>query len=229
MAAMAKDASEPDETARATLTGERGVSRRLLAIPVILAAGWGALFSYTLLALTDDGRDASARPARYASADPGGIDVPEVRLPEPERVAALAPAVAAVPSAPQLKLVPVAVTAPAPEALAPPEPPRPAAPVLERAAYVGVWGPNAVACGQRQRRRGFLPATITEEGAKAGRTVCRFRNNRRDGSAWTMAADCSERGRRWTSQVRLVVDQDRLTWSSPKGLANYIRCSRKPG
>ncbi|KQT55068.1 hypothetical protein ASG52_24980 [Methylobacterium sp. Leaf456] len=219
MSATGKDAGEPAETV--TPTGDRGVSRRLLAIPVVLAAGWGALFSYTLLALTDDGREASARPARYASADPGGIDVPEVRLPEPERVPS--------PAAQQPRLLPVAAVTTAPEALAPPEPPRPAAPVLERAAYVGVWGPNAVACGQRQRRRGFLPATITEEGAKAGRTNCRFRNNRRDGAAWTMAADCSERGRRWTSQVRLLVEQDRLTWSSPKGLASYIRCGRKAG
>lgn len=216
---MAQDAGEAGETVRAT-NPERGVSRRLLAVPVVLAAGWGALFSYTLLALTDDGHEAAARPARYASADPGGIDVPEVRLPEPERVQA----------APQQpRLVPVAAVAPPPESLAPPEPPRPAAPVLERAAYVGVWGPNPVACGQRQRRRGFLPATITEEGAKAGRTICRFRNNRRDGAAWTMAADCSERGRRWTSQVRLLVEQDRLTWSSPKGLASYIRCGRRAG
>lgn len=218
---MAQDASEAGETARATVP-ERGVSRRLLAIPVVLAAGWGALFSYTLLALTDDGHEAAARPARFASADPGGIDVPEVRLPEPERVP---PA----PASQQPRLVPVAAVAPASETLAPPEPPRPAAPVLERAAYVGVWGPNPVACGQRQRRRGFLPATITEEGAKAGRTICRFRNNRRDGAAWTMAADCSERGRRWTSQVRLLVEQDRLTWSSPKGLASYIRCGRRAG
>ena len=197
----------------------RPVSRRLLAIPVVLAAGWGALFSYTLLALTDDGREAVAGPARYAAAD-GTIDVPEVRLPEPERLPA---------APPPARLVPVAAVSPAPETFAPPETPRPAAPVLERAAYVGVWGPSPVACGQRQRRRGFLPATITEEGAKAGRTICRFRNHRRDGAAWTMAADCSERGRRWTSQVRLVVDQERLTWSSPKGLANYIRCGRKAG
>ncbi|WP_232629888.1 hypothetical protein [Methylobacterium sp. Leaf118] len=195
----------------------RPVSRRLLAIPVVLAAGWGALFSYTLLALTDDGREAASGPARYAAAD-GGIDVPELRLPEPERL-----------PSPQARLVPVAAVSPAPESFAPAEPPRPAAPVLERAAYVGVWGPSPVACGQRQRRRGFLPATISEEGARAGRTLCRFRNHRRDGAAWTMAADCSERGRRWTSQVRLVVDQDRLTWSSPKGLANYVRCGRKAG
>lgn len=226
MSAMTQDGGETGEAVRAAAP-ERGVSRRLLAIPVVLAAGWGALFSYTLLALTDDGHEAASRPARYASADPGGIDVPEVRLPEPERVPLLVPANQQ--DAQQPRLVPVAAVAPPPEVPAQPEPPRPAAPVLERAAYVGVWGPNPVACGQRQRRRGFLPATITEEGAKAGRTVCRFRNNRRDGASWTMAADCSERGRRWTSQVRLLVEQDRLTWSSPKGLASYIRCGRKAG
>ncbi|MEH3120073.1 MAG: hypothetical protein PGN25_21420 [Methylorubrum populi] len=194
------------------------VSRRRLAIPVILAAGWGALFAYTLVVLTDDGPvAASAGQARLAAAD--GIDVPEVRLPEPERPPA--------PAAHPPRVLPVAAPAPPLETVAPPAEPRPAAPLVERAAFVGVWGPNPVACGQRQRRRGFLPATITEDGAKAGRTICRFRNNRREGGTWTMAADCSERGRRWTSQVRLVVEQDRLTWTSGKGQANYIRCGRK--
>ncbi|KAB7782088.1 hypothetical protein F8B43_4843 [Methylorubrum populi] len=193
------------------------LSRRL-AIPVILAAGWGALFAYTLIVLTDDGPVAApAGPTRFVATE--GIDVPEVRLPEPERKAA--------PAAGPARVLTVAAPAPPLETVVPPTEPRPAAPLVERAAFVGIWGPNAVACGQRQRRRGFLPATITEDGAKAGRTVCRFRNNRREGSAWTMAADCSERGRRWTSQVRLLVEHDRLTWTSGKGQANYIRCGRR--
>lgn len=196
------------------------LSRRRLAIPVVLAAGWGALFAYTLMVLTDDGPVAAgAGPTRLASAD--GIDIPEVRLPEPEQ----RPAPAANPP----RVLAVAAPAPPLETVAPPAEPWPVAPQVERAAYVGVWGPTPVACGQRQRRRGFLPATITEDGAKAGRTVCRFRNNRREGSAWTMAADCSERGRRWTSQVRLLVEQDRLTWTSGRGQASYIRCGRRPG
>ena len=195
---------------------------RRLVIPVVLAAGWGALFAYTLVVLTDDAPVAGmAGQTRLASAD-GSIDIPEIRLPEPERRAA--------PVAGQARLMPVAVAAPPLETVSPSaEEKRPLAPLVERADYVGIWGPTAVACGQRQRRRGFLPATITEDGAKAGRTICRFRNNRREGSAWTMAADCSERGRRWTSQVRLVVDHDRLTWTSGKGQANYIRCGRRSG
>ncbi|MBD8908418.1 hypothetical protein MZTS_17240 [Methylorubrum zatmanii] len=198
------------------------LARRRLAIPMILAAGWGALFAYTLMVLTDDSPGAAvAGQTRLAASDGSGIDVPEVRLPEPERMPGPAPG--------QARLMPVAAAAPPLEKVVPPAEARPGAPLVERAAYVGVWGPTPVACGQRQRRRGFLPATISEEGARAGRTVCRFRNNRREGSAWTMAADCSERGRRWTSQVRLLVEQDRLTWTSSKGQANYIRCGRKPG
>lgn len=230
--------TEPTGTAmveepHAEAAGERGVpgaaARRRLAIPVILAAGWGALFAYTVIVLTDDGSGAaSAGQSRHIVAEGGGIDVPELRLPEPERVAA--PAAASGGHAGPARVVAVAAPAPPLETVrSEAEPPRPAAPQVERAAFVGVWGPSPVACGQRQRRRGFLPATITEEGAKAGRTVCRFRNNRREGSAWTMAADCSERGRRWTSQVRLLVEQDRLTWTSGKGQASYIRCGRKSG
>ncbi|HJE24466.1 MAG TPA: hypothetical protein K8W01_12485 [Methylorubrum populi] len=199
-------------------TPSPALARRRLAIPMILAAGWGALFSYTLMVLTDDNPGAAVA-GQTRLADGSGIDVPEVRLPEPERV----------PAPGQARLVPVAAPAPPLETVVPPAEARPAAPLVERAAYVGVWGPTPVACGQRQRRRGFLPATISEEGARAGRTICRFRNNRREGNAWTMAADCSERGRRWTSQVRLLVEQDRLTWTSGKGQANYIRCGRKSG
>ncbi|WP_257791899.1 hypothetical protein [Methylobacterium durans] len=44
-----------------------------------------------------------------------------------------------------------------------------------------------------------------------------------------MAADCNDRGRRWTSQVRLLVEGDRLTWSSAKGSSSYLRCPRRAG
>ncbi|KQO88573.1 hypothetical protein ASF33_23795 [Methylobacterium sp. Leaf92] len=214
----ADGAQEAGGTGDGTREVTSAVLSRRLAIPVILAAGWGALFAYTLIVLTDDGSVAApAGQTRFAPTD--SIDVPEVRLPEPERPAT--------PAANPPRVLTVAAPAPPLETVVPPAEPRPAAPLVERAAFVGIWGPTPVACGQRQRRRGFLPATITEDGAKAGRTTCRFRNNRREGSAWTMAADCSERGRRWTSQVRLLVEHDRLTWTSGKGQANYIRCGRK--
>jgi hypothetical protein len=74
-----------------------------------------------------------------------------------------------------------------------------------------------------------LPATITPERAKAGDTVCTFRDAHRTGNAWIMAADCGDRDRRWSSKVRLVVDGDRLTWTSAWGTSAYTRCNRRAG
>ena len=58
---------------------------------------------------------------------------------------------------------------------------------------------------------------------RAGNTVCTFRDGRRMGASWSVAASCSDGGRRWTSQVKLIVEGDRLTWSSAKGDASYVR------
>lgn len=95
--------------------------------------------------------------------------------------------------------------------------------------FVGVWGPNTAACGARSKRRGYLPATITRDGARAGGTNCSFRDLRRNGDTWVMAASCGDKERHWSSQVRLVVDGDRLTWLSGKGASTYVRCGRRDG
>lgn len=92
-------------------------------------------------------------------------------------------------------------------------------------AYVGVWGPGAAACSSRRSaRRGLLPAVIRPGSARAGKTVCRFRDTRREGRGWTMTASCSSAGRHWTSRVRLTVAGSRLTWASERGSASYTRC-----
>ncbi|ACA16333.1 hypothetical protein M446_1850 [Methylobacterium sp. 4-46] len=95
------------------------------------------------------------------------------------------------------------------------------------ATYVGVWGPTAAACSMRQARRlGYLPAVIRDDGARAGKTSCVFRDMKRAGNSWTMAASCRNARQRWTSHVRLSVDGNRLTWSSERGASVYVRCSR---
>lgn len=198
----------------------RDGGRRRYALPILLVLGWGGLFAYCTAYLTED------MPFRTSSArggEPAAIVQPEdlprrvivVAAPEPPTTAAI-PAVASV-IAPSASVAPPAMA---------PATPRPA-PVS--AEYVGTWGPTAEACGARSHRRGYLPATITPERAKAGRTICSFRDGRRTGNAWVMAAECSDRGRRWSSQVRLVVDGDRLTWTSAKGTSAYIRCNRRAG
>ncbi|AWN47310.1 hypothetical protein DK419_14120 [Methylobacterium terrae] len=93
-------------------------------------------------------------------------------------------------------------------------------------AYAGVWGPSTAACSSRRSaRRGFLPAVIRPGSARAGKTLCQFRDVRREGRSWAMTASCHSAGRRWTSRVRLTVAGSRLTWASERGSATYTRCS----
>ena len=204
------DAGRPSATARIRMT-----------VPLILAAGWGALFSFMATVLMDDG-PAGPEPsaalagigAQAASFEVPAADQARPRWPEPLSVAASVPDRTTEGAGPSPD-----VAGPAPS-LSPP---------VERANYIGTWGPTAHACGTPSRRRGYIPAVLTQDGARAGRTLCRFRHGRREGQGWAVAAECSERGRRWTSQVRLVVDGDRLTWTSGKGAASYVRCGRRDG
>ncbi|TNC15158.1 hypothetical protein FF100_06250 [Methylobacterium terricola] len=93
-------------------------------------------------------------------------------------------------------------------------------------AYAGVWGPSAAACASRRSaRRGFLPAVIRPGSARAGKTLCQFRDTRREGRSWVMTAACHSAARRWTSRVRLTVAGNSLTWASERGAATYTRCS----
>ncbi|WP_162501613.1 hypothetical protein, partial [Methylobacterium crusticola] len=106
------------------------------------------------------------------------------------------------------------------------EPARAAAPG-QGGSYVGIWGPSAAACASRRSsRRGFLPAVIGPGGARAGQTACAFRDARRSGNVWSVAATCRNARQRWSSHVRLAVEGNRLTWSSERGSVTYTRCSR---
>ncbi|MBE7201365.1 MAG: peptidase inhibitor family I36 protein [Parafilimonas terrae] len=193
-------------------------SRRTLAPPLLLAVGWIGLFAYCAAYLTED--MPFRKPAPPMVGEPlidQSEDLPRhvITVATPEQPAPAAPA-ATTPPALQAVTAQVAV---------------PAAPVRPAIAadYVGTWGPTAEACGLPARRHGYIQATITPDRAKAGDTVCSFRDTHRAGSGWAMAADCSDRDRRWSSQVRLMVDGDRLTWSSAWGTSAYVRCNRRSG
>lgn len=236
-----EDMRNEDGTPSVTVTGPSGGSRRALILPVSLAMGWGVLLGYSTVLLTND---TPVRPetgtAQAALNEPGPFEntAASSRLPRANApwsdvglgsAHAGAPArdrLAASPAQPGIR--PVALkqdTEVTPRADAPAT----ASPPIEAAAYVGVWGPNEVACRRGARRRGYIPARITENGARAGNTVCTFRDGRRMGASWSVAASCSDGGRRWTSQVKLIVEGDRLTWSSAKGDASYVRCNRRAG
>ncbi len=214
-----------------------------------LAAGWGALLCYGAMSLAP-APEPAARPAEQEYATGFGPALREIpadimrvraarrlaRAPEPEaqpeelaEEAEHAVQASAVPQAPKAPGAAVAVASaegiPLAGAAAAPDP----APAKPREDFVGTWGPTPAACGDRARRNGYLPAVITLNGAKAGGTNCTFRDTARDGSSWVMAASCGDKARRWSSQVRLQVNGDRLTWSSGKGTSSYVRCGRREG
>jgi len=93
------------------------------------------------------------------------------------------------------------------------------------ASIVGVWAPDASACSARSFRDGFLPTVINPDGAWAGETFCIFRNQRQIPGGWRMIASCSNPTEHWTTEVRLTVNQDRLTWVSKRGTQSYTRCA----
>ncbi len=200
--------------------------RRRYAPQVLLALGWFSLFAYCATYLTED------MPFRTSATPAIGeplLDQPEdlprraIAFAQPEQPASAPSTLAAPAAAPATEPAPAAVTA-LPAAV--PASPRP---IPAGADYVGTWGPTTEACSAPSRRHGYLQATITPERARAGDTVCNFRDAHRTGNAWSMAADCAGHDRRWSSHVRLVVDGDRLTWTSAWGTSAYIRCNRRAG
>jgi hypothetical protein len=236
-------ATDLEET-RAAVSPKAGSPSRAtggawMTLVALLGAGWGALLSYSAFYLTaDHPAPASARtevalppveviPPQAAPAQVAERPVaPAQREPKPAIPLALAmpdPAPVPQPGA----SAPLASFAPNP-IIPSDRPAEVAASAIAEAApeFVGIWGPNARACGARSLRSGYLPARLTAEGAKAGDTTCEFRDRRRSGDTWIVTAACRDGGKRWSSQVRLLVENGRLTWTSPKGMSTYVRCRR---
>jgi hypothetical protein len=196
---------------------------RTYAAQVVLVAGWVGLFAYCAAYLTED------MPFRASPLQTLGEPLIDRIEDLPRQSDGVGDGIAAAePVAPAPMTVATEPTAPA----TPVHPTMPSAaprPVAAGPDYVGTWGPTAAACGSPARRHGYVPATITPERARAGETVCSFRNTHRNGNAWAMTADCGDRDRRWSSQVKLLVEGDHLTWTSAWGTSAYVRCNRRAG
>ncbi len=98
-------------------------------------------------------------------------------------------------------------------------------PAQPLATIAGIWVPEAGACSARTFREGLLPTIINPEGAWAGETFCTFHNARQTDTGWRVAAACSNSREHWTTEVRLSLKDDRLTWSSRRGTQVYARCA----
>jgi hypothetical protein len=96
--------------------------------------------------------------------------------------------------------------------------------LMKKVTIVGVWAPDAGNCSARNFRAGVLPAVINAEGAWAGETFCAFKNQKQTETGWRVVAKCSNPRERWTVNVRLTVQDNRLTWTSKRGTQTYTRC-----
>jgi hypothetical protein len=90
---------------------------------------------------------------------------------------------------------------------------------------IGLWAPDASSCSVQSFRQGLLPTIINTEGAWAGETFCLFKTRKPTESGWRVVAECSSDKDRWTTQVRLSVKGEHLTWESKRGRQVYSRCS----
>ena len=97
--------------------------------------------------------------------------------------------------------------------------------LIKQATIVGVWAPDTGTCSARDFRAGVLPAVINAEGAWAGETFCVFKNKRETETGWRVIAKCSNQREHWTANVRLTVQDNRLTWTSKRGTQTYTRCA----
>ena len=96
---------------------------------------------------------------------------------------------------------------------------------VTRDPVVGIWAPDAATCSARNFRDGTLPTIINADGASAGDTFCMFTDKKQTETGWRVTATCASPRQRWTSIVRLSVNENRLTWTSKRGMQTYARCA----
>jgi hypothetical protein len=92
--------------------------------------------------------------------------------------------------------------------------------------FVGIWAADARACSALDRS-GFLLTVIDTDGARAGETLCAFESKRQTKLGWDVVARCSNSHERWTANVSLSVNDNRLSWKSQRGTQTYLRCQRE--
>ncbi len=100
----------------------------------------------------------------------------------------------------------------------------PSAPT-QQPTFEGIWAPNPSSCSLRDLRDGSLATIIDMQGARAGDTYCAFKKQERTPTGWRVVASCSDSLEHWTTEVRLTVKGDHLTWTSRRGRQIYSRCA----
>jgi peptidoglycan hydrolase-like protein with peptidoglycan-binding domain len=89
--------------------------------------------------------------------------------------------------------------------------------------FVGGWGISVDNCRQAQDNRS--PLRIDTRRAEAFNTTCQFNSTQRESAnEWRIRASCTDEHARWDANIRLTLAGSRLTWTSERGTATYLRC-----
>jgi len=89
--------------------------------------------------------------------------------------------------------------------------------------FVGGWGANVDQCRQASDNRS--PLRIDTRRAEAFSTTCEFNSTQRENAnEWRIRASCADEHDRWDANIRLTLAGSRLTWTSERGTATYLRC-----
>ena len=89
--------------------------------------------------------------------------------------------------------------------------------------FVGAWGINVDQCQQALDNRS--PLRIDTRRAEAFGATCQFNSTQRESAnEWRIRASCADEHDRWNANIRLTLAGSRLTWTSERGTATYLRC-----
>jgi peptidoglycan hydrolase-like protein with peptidoglycan-binding domain len=89
--------------------------------------------------------------------------------------------------------------------------------------FVGGWGLNVNQCRQAPDNRS--PLRIDTRHAEAFSTTCQFNSTQRESAnEWRIRASCADEHGQWSANIRLTLAGSRLTWTSERGTATYLRC-----
>jgi len=89
--------------------------------------------------------------------------------------------------------------------------------------FFGGWGINADQCRQTLDNRSRL--TISARRAEAFGTRCQFNLTQRESAnEWRIRATCANEHEHWNANIHLTLAGSRLTWTSERGTATYLRC-----
>jgi peptidoglycan hydrolase-like protein with peptidoglycan-binding domain len=89
--------------------------------------------------------------------------------------------------------------------------------------FVGGWGMSVDHC--RQAQDNGSPLRINNRRAEAFNTTCQFNSTQRESAnEWRIRASCTDEHAQWNANIRLTLAGSRLTWTSERGTATYLRC-----